>query len=146
MATEVKVTWIGPELRLLGRTEEGQSVVVDHVLPHEDRPETGITPMRLMLISLGGCSMMDVVSIMGKKRQNFSKIHVNISGERADEHPKVYTKIHMEYVVTGKDIDPQAVERSIELSHDKYCSASAMLSKTAEITTSYRIVDEEEEE
>ncbi len=82
---------------------------------------------------------MDVVSILQKKRQPFTGLQVRATAERASDHPRVYTRIHLEYIVRGKGVDPQAVERAIELSQTKYCSVSAMLAKTAEITTSYRI-------
>ena len=143
MATEAKVTWIGPGLRLVGEASSGPAIVIDHVLPGEEGRETGPRPMELLLIGLAGCTAMDVVSILKKKRQPFTGLEVRATGERAETHPKVYTRIHLEFIVKGKGVDPRAVERSIELSQTKYCSASAMLSKTAEITTSYRIVEEE---
>jgi putative redox protein len=86
---------------------------------------------------------MDVMSMLSKQRQPVTGFQLNVSAERADEHPKVYTSIHVEYVVYGEGIDAKAVERAIELSETKYCSASAMLSKAAEITNSYRIVEDE---
>jgi putative redox protein len=82
---------------------------------------------------------MDVLSILKKKRQAISDLVVNVSAERASEHPRVYTSIHLEYVVSGVDVDPVAVERAIELSETKYCSAMAMLRQAVEITTTYRI-------
>jgi putative redox protein len=141
MTTKAQVTWVGPGLRLVGEAE-GPAIVVDHALPDEDREETGPTPMRLVLIGLCGCTGMDVVSILRKKRQAFTGLQVKATAERAEEHPRVYTQIHLEFVVTGEGVDPRAVERAIELSHTKYCSASAMLSEVAEITTSYRTVAE----
>ncbi len=142
MATQVSVTWVGPGLRLVGETKAGQALVVDHVLSGEERPETGPRPMELLLMGLAGCTAMDVISILQKKRQPFQRVKVIATGERADEHPKVYTHIHLEFVVYGAGVRPEAVERSIELSQTKYCPASAMLSKAVEITTSYRIVEE----
>jgi putative redox protein len=121
---------------------DGPAIVVDHALPGEDREETGPTPMRLLLIGLCGCTGMDVISIMQKKRQPLTGLQVKATAERAEEHPRVYTQIHLEFVVTGEGVDPEAVERSIELSHTKYCSASAMLGEVADITTSYWIVEE----
>ncbi len=142
MTTEAKVTWIGPGLRLVGEASSGPAIVLDHVLPGEEGRETGPQPMELLLISLAGCTAMDVVSILEKKRQPFTGLEVRVSAERAPEHPKVYTQIHLEFIVKGKGVAPAAVERSIELSQTKYCPASAMLSKTAELTTSYRIIEE----
>ena len=141
MSSKAQVTWVGPGLRLLGEASGGPAIAVDHVLPEEDRAEGGPRPMELLLIGLAGCTSMDVISILQKKRQPFTGLQVKVSAERAEEHPKVYTQIHLEYVVTGNDVDPKAVERAIELSETKYCSAVAMLEKTAQITTSYQIVE-----
>jgi putative redox protein len=141
MTSKAQVTWIGPGLRLVGEAE-GPAIVVDHALPHDEREESGPTPMRLLLIGLCGCTGMDVISILRKKRQAFTGLQVKATAERAEEHPRVYTQIHLEFVVTGEGVDPAAVERSIELSHTKYCPASAMLGQSAEITTSYRVVEE----
>ena len=138
MTSKAQVTWVGPGLRLVGEAE-GPAFVIDHARPDEEREDTGPHPVQLLLIGLCGCTGMDVISILQKKRQSFSDLRVQATAERAEEHPKIYTKIHLEFVVTGKDVDPQAVERSIELSQTKYCPASAMLSEAAEITTSYRI-------
>jgi putative redox protein len=121
---------------------DGPAIVVDHALPDEDREDTGPRPMQLLLIGLCGCTGMDVVSILQTKRQPFTGLQVKATAERAEEHPRVYTQIHLEFVVTGEGVDPAAVERSIELSQTKYCPASAMLEKAAEITTSYRILEE----
>ncbi|HUV91296.1 MAG TPA: OsmC family protein [Anaerolineae bacterium] len=142
MASEAKVTWVGPGLRLVGEASSGPAIVLDHVLPGEEGRETGPRPLELLLIGLAGCSAMDVVSILQKKRQPVTGLQVKVTAERADEHPRVYTHIHLEYVVTGQGVEPQAVERAIELSQTKYCPASAMLSKAVEITTSYQIVQE----
>ncbi|MFW6135833.1 MAG: OsmC family protein [Chloroflexota bacterium] len=141
MPSEAKVTWIGPGLRLVGEAG-GPAIVVDHAMPDEDREDTGPHPMQLVLMGLCSCTGMDVISILKKKRQSFTGLQVNATAERAEDRPRVYTQIHLEFVVTGDDVDPEAVERSIELSQTKYCSASAMLSKTADITTSYRIVEQ----
>jgi putative redox protein len=97
--------------------------------------------MELLLIGLAGCTAMDVVSILQKKRQPLTGLQTKVTAERAEEHPRVYTKIHVEYVVTGKGVKPEAVERAIELSETKYCSAMATLRHTAEITSSYRILE-----
>ena len=93
-------------------------------------------------MGLAGCTSMDVVSILQKKRQPFTGLRTEVTAERAEEHPKVYTRIHLEYVVVGHGVKPAAVERAIELSTTTYCSAMAMLRQSAEITTSYRIVEE----
>jgi putative redox protein len=135
---KAQVTWIGPGLRLVGESQSN-AIVVDHAMPDEDREQTGPRPVNLLLIGLCGCTGMDVVSILRKKRQPFTGLQVKATAERAEEHPKIFTEIHLEFVVTGKDVDPEAVERSIELSQTKYCPASAMLGEVADITTSFRI-------
>jgi len=142
MSSKAEVTWVGPGLRLVGEAS-GPAIVVDHALPNEEREETGTRPMELLLVGLCGCTGMDVISIMQKKRQPFTGLEVKATAERADEHPKIYTQIHLEFIVTGEGMDPAAVERSIELSQTKYCPASAMLGEAAEITTSYQIVEGE---
>jgi putative redox protein len=141
MTSKAQVTWVGPGMRMVGEAD-GPAIVVDHALPGEDREDTGPRPVRLLLIGLCGCTGMDVFSIMKKKRQPFTGLQVKATAERAEEHPRVFTQIHLEFVVTGEEVDPGAVERAIELSYTKYCSASAMLGEVAEITTSYRIVAE----
>jgi len=142
MSSTAQITWVGPGLRLVGETASGQALVIDHALPGEERRETGPRPIELILIGMAGCTSMDIVSILQKKRQPIAGVQVRVSAERADEHPRVYTQIHLEYVVTGKGVSPQAVERSIELSQTKYCPGAAMLGKTVKITTAYRIVEE----
>lgn len=102
----------------------------------------GSRPLDLMLVSLAGCSGMDVISVLRKKQQKVSGLEVLVRGERASEHPRVYTHIWMTFVVTGKSVQPDAVARSIELSMTKYCPAAAMLQQVVPIETSYRIVEE----
>ncbi len=139
MASKVQVSWTGEGLRLTGKSSNGSEIALDHLLPGEDGIEVGPRPLELLLLGLAVCTTMDVVSILKKKRQPFTGLQINVSAERADEHPKVYTKIHLEFVVRGQGVKPQAVERAIELSQTTYCPAAAMLSKAVDITTSYRI-------
>jgi putative redox protein len=94
---------------------------------------TGATPMELILVSLGGCTAMDVISILEKKRQEVTNFEILLHADRATEHPKVFTDITIEFIVTGHNVDEEAVKRAVELSETKYCSASAMLSKAAKI-------------
>ena len=148
MASEVQITWTGPGLRLIGKSGNGSEIILDHLLPGKDelgqseREEAGPRPLELLLLGLAGCTTMDVVSVLQKKRQPFTDLQVQVSAERAEEHPKVYTQIHLEFVVKGQEVKPQAVERAIELSQTKYCPAAAMLGKAVDITTSYRIEGE----
>ena len=134
----VQVTWTGPGMRLIGDVEDGPSIIVD-----ADHPEygnhTGPSPMDLILLGLAGCTAMDVISIMVKKREPMTNIQVKVQAEQADTHPMVYTKIQLEYIAYGSGIKEKSFARAIKLSEDRYCSVNAMLSKTAEITTTYRI-------
>lgn len=141
MTSTAQVTWVGPGLRLVGEGGHGPAIVLDHALPEEDRQEGGPRPMELLLVGLAGCTSMDVVSVLQKKRQPLTGLQTKVTAERAEEHPRVYTEIHVEYVVAGKGVKPEAVARAIELSETKYCSAMAMLRQAAEITTSYKIVE-----
>lgn len=108
----------------------------------EGQARRGASPMELLMISLAGCTAMDVVSILRKKRQNVTGFEIRIHAERATDHPKVFTAFELEYVVRGSDIDPAAVDRAIQLSTESYCSVHAMLEKAAHITTRYTIVAE----
>ena len=112
----------------------------------DSQPETGerqgASPMELLLISLGGCTGMDVISILRKKRQNVTGFELRLHGDRATNHPKVFTAFTIEYVVRGVDIDAAAVARAVELSVENYCSVHAMLHKAAEIQTVITIIQE----
>ncbi len=103
----------------------------------------GASPMELVALASAGCTASDVISILQKKQQRVIEFEVNVVAIRAAEHPKVFTEIDLEYVVTGRGIDPKAVERAIELSLTKYCSVNLMLEKTAKINHRYRIVEVE---
>ena len=100
---------------------------------------TGFSPMELLLVSLAGCTGMDVIDILRKKRQEVSGLEVQATGTRADDHPRKYTSIRIHFVVTGRQVDPEAVRRSIELSETKYCAVAATLSGAAQITTDFEI-------
>ncbi|MEA3309953.1 MAG: OsmC family protein [Chloroflexota bacterium] len=140
--SEVKATWVGPGLRLVGEANTGPAVVMDsgHA-PYGT--QTGAAPMELILMGLGGCTGMDVLSILAKKHEPVTGFQIHVTAENADTYPKVYTKIHLEYVIYGKGVRAKSVERAIELSEKTYCGASAMLRQTAEMTHSYRIVEDE---
>lgn len=99
----------------------------------------GFSPMELMALGLGGCTGIDVISILQKKRQDVTGLEVRVNTERREEHPKVWTRVLIEYIVTGRNIDPAAVERSIQLSSEKYCPAQNMLKIAVKIETRYEI-------
>jgi putative redox protein len=103
----------------------------------------GGSPMELVALASAACTASDVISILQKKQQQVMEFEVNVIGVRATDHPKVFTEIDLEYVVTGRDIDPKAVERAIELSLTRYCSVNLMLEKAVKINHRYRIVEVE---
>jgi putative redox protein len=133
---DAKVVW-KDGLAFEGSGRSGFTVSLDTIA--EEGGGSGFSPMELLLVSLAGCTAMDVISILKKKRQNVTGFEVRAHGVRADEHPKIYTDITLEYIVCGCHVDPKAVERAIELSETKYCSVNGMLSKVAQVTTTYRI-------
>lgn len=104
--------------------------------------DDGFRPIELMLVSLAGCTGMDVISILQKKKQQVRGFKVRVHADRAEEHPKVFTSITVEYIVSGSQIEPAAVERAIELSETKYCPAQAMLGKVVPIQHTYQIIEE----
>jgi putative redox protein len=112
--------------------------------PADGGDADGFRPIELMLVSLAGCTAMDVISILRKKRQQITAFKVEAHAERAEEHPKVFTDITLKYVIHGIGVDPKAVARAIELSETKYCPAQAMLVKAVPIRHEYEIVDVEE--
>lgn len=135
MSIKAKLEW-KEKMRFVGQAGDSPSVILDN-----PEGKTGPTPMEMVLMGVAGCTAMDVISIMRKKRADVTGFQVNISGERAEDHPKRYTKFHVEYILEGKGLSSKDVERSIELSVTKYCSAIGSMSSPVE--TSYRIVDKE---
>jgi putative redox protein len=101
----------------------------------------GFRPMELLLVGFGGCSGMDVISILRKKKQQITAFEIKVKGGKSNTDPKIYREIHIEYVVTGKDVRKEAVERAISLSLEKYCSVGATLAKAGTITHSYKIIE-----
>ena len=135
---KARIQWAG-EAMFLGESGSGHVVVMDGP-PESGGRNLGVRPMEMVLIGLGGCSNFDVVSILKKARQPVESCEAFLEAERASEDPKVFTKVHFHFTVTGKNLNPSTVERAINLSHDKYCSASIMIAKTAELTHSFDIV------
>ena len=107
--------------------------------PNTGGSEAGSTPKELLMFALGGCTAMDVIPILKKKRVPVDYIEINVTGNTREEHPQVFTDLHIEYVIYGENINPADVERAIELSATKYCSISAMIEKAAKLTHSFRI-------
>ena len=137
---KTQVTWTGPGLRLIGEVEGSPAIVLDSKNPTYGA-NTGISPKSLLLVGLAGCTAMDVISIMAKKRQPLVNLQVKVTAEETTRHPKVYQNIHLEYIAYGTGISEQALQRAIQLSETTYCGASAMLRHATEITHSYRIVE-----
>ncbi len=136
---EANVTWKN-KLAFNGDSESGFTLPLDGE-PAAGGEGTGFKPIELIAIGLAGCTAMDVISILQKKRQDVTGFAVQVHADRATEFPKVFTHITIEYIIEGHQVDPAAVERSIELSTSKYCPAHAMLSKAVEIDHKYSIKD-----
>ena len=133
-----RIKWL-EHMSFVGESGCGHSVVMDGA-PDAGGRNLGIRPMEMLLLGLGGCTSFDVVSILHKSRQQLIDCEVEIEAERADSIPKVFTKIHLHFIVSGRDLDQGKVAKAIELSADKYCSASRILEKTAAITHDFEIV------
>lgn len=137
---ECSVRWTGEGMTFLAETGS------NHVVPMDGAPDGGgrnlaPRPMEMVLVGTGGCSAYDVVVILKKSGQAVSGCEVKLTSERAETDPKVFTRIHMHFRVSGRALKRNLVEHAIRLSHEKYCSASIMLGKTAHITTDFEIVD-----
>lgn len=135
---DAKVTWKNKGLLLSGTADTGSMLDLASSL---DEGEAGFRPMELLAIGLAGCTAMDVLSILQKKRQDVVDFEVRVHTTKADEYPKVWTEASLEYVITGRDIDPKAVERAMDLSKTKYCPAQNMLNKAVDIQLSYTIIE-----
>jgi putative redox protein len=136
---KARIKWV-EDRTFVGESGTGHSIVLG--TSHGDRERTpGPSAMELVLIGLGGCTAYDVVSILEKGREAVEDVTVELDADRAEEPPKVFTRIHMHFVVKGRGLAPAKVERAIALSAEKYCSASAMLAKTAAITHDFEVVD-----
>jgi putative redox protein len=140
MSTSAKITWTDG-MQFVGEAGSGHAIVLDGRESVGGR-NTGLRPMELLLVGLAGCTAMDIVHILRRKRQDVTDLQVNVEAERAGEHPRVFTTIELRYVVSGRDLSPKAVKDSIALSQEKYCSASAMLGAMAEVSYSFEIVQE----
>ena len=136
---KARVTWLD-QRSFVGQSQSGHSIVLGTALG-EDGLKPGPSPMELMLIGAGGCSAYDVVHILEKGRQPVESCVVELDADRAETEPKVFTRIHMHFTVRGRGLDPAKVERAINLSVEKYCSASAMMAKTAAVTHGFEVVD-----
>ena len=133
----VRIKWV-EGVAFVGESETGHAVVLDGA-PENGGRNIGMRPMEMLLIGMGACTSFDVVTILKKARQPIVDCVAEISADRADEVPKVFTKIHVHFVITGNNLNATQVERAVKLSAEKYCSASIMLAKSVEITHDFVI-------
>jgi len=134
---KARVKWLD-NMSFVGESGSGHSVVMDGA-PEFGGRNLGMRPMEMLLLGLGGCSSFDVVLILQKSKQQVVDCEVLIEAERADKDPKVFTRIHLHFVVSGRNLAADKVERAVKLSAEKYCSASIMLGKTAAITHDFEL-------
>ena len=135
---DVRVKWV-EDRTFVGEAGTGHKIAFGTA--SDNGPKPGPSPMELVLIGTGGCSAYDVVHILEKGREPVDSVEVALDADRAETDPKVFTRIHMQFTVKGRGLDPARVERAIALSVDKYCSASAMMAKTAELTHGFEVID-----
>jgi putative redox protein len=139
MNMKARVKWV-EGMAFMAEADSGHGLIMDGS-PDIGGRNLGPRPMELVLMGAGGCSSIDVVMILQKSRQDVVDCQVELTAERAEENPKVFTRIHMHFVVKGRNLKPEVVERAIKLSAEKYCSATIMLAKTAEVTHDFEIID-----
>ena len=137
---KARIKWV-EEMSFLGETGSGHAVLMDGA-PEAGGRDLGARPMEMLLLGLGGCTAFDVVMILEKAREPVADCRVEVEAERAETDPKVFTRIHMRYIVSGRGLDRAKVERAVALSKEKYCSASIMLGEVAEITHDFEVIDE----
>ncbi|EXJ12285.1 OsmC family protein [Imhoffiella purpurea] len=134
---KARVKWIDG-VAMLGESASGHGVVMDGP-PDLGGRNVGVRPMEMLLLGMGGCTQFDVLLILRKARQEVTDCVVELEAERAESDPKVFTRIHAHFIVTGKGLDPKRVEKAIQLSAEKYCSASIMLGATATVTHDFEL-------
>lgn len=133
------VKWVD-NMTMTGESGSGHTVVMDGAIELGGK-NLGARPMEMLLLGMGGCTLIDVVSTLAKMRQSISQCSVQIKAERATEHPKVFTSIELHFVIKGTDLNPTKIAKAIDLSAQKYCSASIMLGKTAVITHNFELIN-----
>ena len=136
---KARIKWV-EQVTFLGESGSGHSLVMDGA-PENGGRNIGMRPMELLLLGMGGCTSFDVIHILKKARQPVSGCTVEISAKRAEKIPKVFTHIHIHFIISGSGLKEAQVTRAVELSAQKYCSASLMLGKTAEISHDYEIIE-----
>ena len=139
MSTTAKISWVEGAL-FVAESGSGHTFTMDGA-PDVGGRNLGARPMEVMLMGMGGCTAIDVVSMLKKQRQDIEGIDVSLVAERADDHPKVYTSVKLVYTVRGRNLNRALIERAVSLSDEKYCSATAMFKKTAQVTHEIVVVD-----
>jgi putative redox protein len=137
--TTAKVKWVDG-FQFVGESGSGHAIVMD-APPASGGGSTGMTPMEMLLVAAGGCSGMDVASVLKKKRLDVHDIEINVSGEKTEDYPHKYTSIKLEFIVTGSNIPDESVKKAIDLSMDKYCAVKATLEGSAKIDYTYKIIN-----
>ena len=135
----ISVKWIDGML-MVGKSDSGHAIVMDGP-PEIGGENLGVRPMEMLLLGMAGCTMIDVVTTLKKMREDVVDCQTQVSADRSEEYPKVFTNIHVHFVLRGKQLNPLKVDKAIKLSAEKYCSASIMIGKTAIITHDYEIIE-----
>ena len=135
----ISVKWIDGML-MVGKSDSGHAIVMDGP-PEIGGENLGVRPMEMLLLGMTGCTVIDVISTLKKMREDVVDCQTQVSADRSEEYPKVFTNIHVHFVLRGKQLNPSKVDKAIKLSAEKYCSASIMIGKTAIITHDYEIIE-----
>ena len=135
----ISVNWVDG-LLMVGKSDSGHTITMDGP-PESGGENLGVRPMEMLLLGVAGCTMIDVVTTLKKMRQDLSHLETKINAERASEHPKVFTDIHIQFILKGQNLDEKKVDKAITLSAEKYCSASIMLGETATITHDFEVIE-----
>ena len=135
----ISVNWIDG-LLMVGKSDSGHTITMDGP-PESGGENLGVRPMEMLLLGVAGCTMIDVVTTLKKMRQDLSHLETKINAERATDHPKVFTNIHIQFILKGQNLDEKKVDKAITLSAEKYCSASIMLGEMATITHDFEVIE-----
>ena len=135
----ISVNWVDG-LLMVGKSDSGHTITMDGP-PESGGENLGVRPMEMLLLGVAGCTMIDIVTTLKKMRQDLSHLETKINAERATDHPKVFTNIHIQFILKGQNLDEKKVDKAITLSAEKYCSASIMLGETATITHDFEVVE-----
>ena len=134
----ISVNWVDG-LLMVGKSDSGHTITMDGP-PESGGENLGVRPMEMLLLGVAGCTMIDIVTTLKKMRQDLSHLETKINAERATDHPKVFTNIHIQFILKGQNLDEKKVDKAITLSAEKYCSASIMLGEMATITHDFEVV------